>query len=98
MKKATVARLMGAVAFATAAYVGLHAFGGSALAAGDLQAAIDARRALMKEIGAQAKAIYAVVDAKSGDMADMQKRALLIQADAAKIPGLFPAGTSANEF
>jgi cytochrome c556 len=62
--------------------------------ADDAQSAIDARRALMKEIGAQMKAMYAVVDAKSGDMADMEKRALVVQADAAKIPALFPAGTS----
>jgi cytochrome c556 len=97
MKKATVARLIAAVAVVTAAYTGIHSLGGTAQA-DSLQADIDARRALMKEIGAQAKAIYAVVDAKSGDLADMQKRALLIQADAGKIPPLFPAGTSADQF
>ena len=65
--------------------------------ADDLQAAVDARRALMKDNGAQMKAIFEVADAKSGDLADMEKRALVIQAAAAKIPTLFPAGTSLTD-
>jgi len=97
MKRAPALRLIAAAAVATAAYLGVHAIAGTAKA-DDLQGDIKARQALMKQIGAQAKAIYAVVDAKSGDMADMQKRALLIQADAAKIPSLFPAGSSASDF
>jgi cytochrome c556 len=77
-------------------YVGMASLIGGARA-DDLQTTVDTRRATMKDIAAQTKAIYAVVDAKSGDMADMQKRALQIQADAAKIPTLFPPGTSTNE-
>jgi cytochrome c556 len=86
-----------AAVLALAGYVGMDAMLGSARA-DDAQAAIDARRALMKDIGAQMKAIYAVVDAKSGDMADMQKRAEQVKADAGKLPGLFPAGTSIADF
>jgi cytochrome c556 len=77
-------------------YVGLESLTGGARA-DDLQTVVDTRRATMKDIAAQTKAIYAVVNAKSGDMADMQKRALQIQADAAKIPTLFPPGTSTSE-
>jgi cytochrome c556 len=65
-------------------YIGVESLIGGARA-DDLQTVVDTRRATMKDIGAQTKAIYAVVDAKSGDMADMQKRALQIQADAANL-------------
>ncbi len=92
MTKQTQTLVLAAV-LALAGYVGMHALLGSARA-DDAQAAIDSRRALMKDIGAQMKAIYAVVDAKSGDMADMQKRAEQIKVDAGKLTGLFPAGTS----
>ena len=95
MKK-RFAIILSAVAMAAAGYVGMQNLAGNARA-DDLQAAVDARRALMKDNGAQMKAIFAVVDAKSGDMADMEKRALLIQANAAKLPALFPAGTSIND-
>ena len=69
----------------------------SSAQADDLQSAIDARRALMKQMMAQMKAIYGVVDAKSGDLNDMAQRAQLVQADAAKIPTLFPPGTSISD-
>jgi cytochrome c556 len=85
--------VLSAAFLATMAYAGLESLTGAARA-DDLQTAVDTRRATMKDIAAQMKAIYAVVTAKSGDMADMQKRALQVQADAAKIPTLFPAGTS----
>jgi cytochrome c556 len=65
--------------------------------ADDLQAAVDARRALMKEIGGEMKAIADALDAKSTDTASMEKHAELIQADAAKIPTLFPTGSSADD-
>jgi cytochrome c556 len=65
--------------------------------ADDVQAAVDARRALMKEIGGEMKAIADALDAKSTDTASMQKHAELIQADAAKIPTLFPTGSSADD-
>jgi cytochrome c556 len=66
--------------------------------ADDLESVIKERQAAMKDIGAQMKAIYAVVDAKSGDMADMQKRALQVKADITKAATLFPAGTSTDDF
>jgi len=66
--------------------------------ADDLESVIKERRDTMKDIGAQMKAIYAVVDAKSGDMADMQKRALQVKADITKAATLFPAGTSTDDF
>jgi cytochrome c556 len=62
-----------------------------------VQGAIDTRRALMKEMSAQMKVIYRVVDAKSGDLSNMAKRAQLVQADAAKIPTLFPSGSSIRD-
>jgi cytochrome c556 len=93
MTRKRLTMVLSAAFLATAAYAGLVSLTGGARA-DDLQTAVDTRRATMKDIGAQMKAIYAVVTAKSGDMADMQKRALQIQADAAKIPTLFPAGTS----
>ncbi len=65
--------------------------------ADDIQAAVDARRALMKEIGGEIKAIADALDSKSTDTAGMQKHAELIQADAAKIPTLFPTGSSADD-
>lgn len=91
-----------AIALSTALLVatGCVAFGGliGGAQADDLQTTIDARRATMKDIGAQMKAMYAVVDAKSGDMADMQKRALQVKADIAKAAPLFVAGTSTDDF
>jgi len=65
--------------------------------ADDVQAAVDARKALMKEIGGEMKAIADALDAKSTDTASMAKHAELIQADAAKIPALFPTGSSADD-
>ena len=77
-------------------YVGVASLIGGARA-DDLTHAVDTRRATMKDIAAQTKAIYAVVDAKSGRYGRHAKRALEIQADAAKIPTLFPPGTSTSE-
>src|SRR5262249_43620147 len=85
-KRLTIA--LSAAILAATGYVGLVGSLGSARA-DDVQAVIDTRRATMKDMGNQMKAIYAVVDAKSGDLADMQKRALKVQEDAAKIPTLF---------
>jgi len=51
----------------------------------------------MKEIGGEMKAIADALDAKSTDTAGMQKHAELIEADAAKIPTLFPTGSSADD-
>jgi len=65
--------------------------------ADDLQSAVDARRALMKEMTAQMKAMYGVVDARSGDLNDMAQRAQVVKSDAAKLPTLFPPGTSISD-
>jgi cytochrome c556 len=94
MKKATIVRLMAIAAIVTAGPVGIQALAH----ADDLPAAIDARKALMKDNGAQMKAISAVVDAKAGDMADVQKRAAAVQANAAKIPSLFTPGSGTDAF
>jgi cytochrome c556 len=83
MTRKRLTMVLSAALLATTAYVGLESLTGGARA-DDLQTAVDTRRATMKDMGAQMKAIYA----------DMQKRALQVQADAAKIPSLFPAGTS----
>lgn len=96
MTRKRLTMVLSAALLATTAYVELESLTGGARA-DDLQAAVDARKATMKDMGAQMKAIYAVVTAKSGDMADMQQRALKVQSDAAKIPALFPAGTSTTE-
>ena len=96
MTRQRMATTLAAAALGALGFVGIQGFTGSALA-DDVQAAIDSRRALMKEIGAQMKAIYAVVDAKSGDMSDVAQRALAIQADAAKIPTLFPTASSSSD-
>ncbi len=87
---------IGAAAIAASGLLAVEDVTGIARA-DDLQATVDARRAVMKDQAAQMKAIYAVVDAKSGDMADMEQRALKVQADAAKIPAMFPPGTSTTE-
>jgi cytochrome c556 len=97
MTRKRLALALSAALLAATGYIALEGLMGGARA-DDPQTVIDTRRATMKDIGAQMKAIYAVVDAKSGDMADMQKRALQVQADAAKIPNLFPAGTSSDDF
>ena len=97
MKKNTIAVVIGVAAIIVAGYFGVRTFTGGALADG-VQATIDARRALMKDNGAKMKAMGAVVEAKSGDMAAMQQLALGIQANAAKIGDLFPAGSSMTEF
>ncbi len=94
MKRTTLALLLAGAAVAA----GYLAPGYSSPAwADDLQAAVDARRALMKEIGGEMKAIAAALDGKSTDTASMEKHAELIEADAAKIPALFPTGSSAAD-
>ena len=97
MTRKRLAFALSAALLAGSAYIGLgHLVAGAR--ADDLQSTIDTRRATMKDIAAQMKAIYAVVDAKSGDMADMQKRALQVKADIGKAVTLFPAGTSTDDF
>jgi cytochrome c556 len=97
MKKKTIAFAFGVVAIVAAGYFAVRSFTPSASAA-DMQAAIDARRTLMKDNGAKMKAMDAVIEAKTGDMAAMQQLALGLQANAAKIADLFPAGSSMTDF
>ncbi len=97
MKKKTIAVAVGIIAIIAAGYFGVRAFTATASAA-DMQAAIDARRALMKDNGVKMKALDAVVEAKTGDMAAMQQLGEGLQANAAKIADLFPAGSSMTDF
>lgn len=96
MNKIALAVAVGIIAIVTAGYFGVQSLTGSA-SADDVQAAIDARHALMKDNGAKMKAMGAVVEAKTGDLAAMQQLALGLQANAAKIPDLFPAGSSMKD-
>ena len=97
MNRKSIATVIGIVVIAGAGFFGFQSFTRSA-AADDLQAAIDARQNLMKDNGAKMKAMGAVIEAKSGDMAAMQQLALGLQANAAKIADLFPAGSSLADF
>ncbi len=97
MEKKTIAVAIGIIAIVAASYFGVRASTATA-SADDVRATIDARRALMKDNGAKMKAMGAVVEAKTGDMAAMQQLAEGLQANAAKIPGLFPAGSSMTDF
>ena len=94
MKRTTLAMLIAGIALA-AGYLASHC--SPAAWADDIQAAVDARRALMKQMGGELKAIADALDAKSTDAASMQKHAEAIEADAAKIPTLFPTGSSAAD-
>ncbi|MEA2781896.1 MAG: hypothetical protein QOK29_3440 [Rhodospirillaceae bacterium] len=96
MQRTTLAAVFAAAVIAAAGLSGIRALTGTALA-DNVQSTIDTRRALMKEMAGEMKAIYAAVDKKSGDMAEMEKRAEKIQADSAKIPTLFPAGSSLSD-
>ena len=96
MNKKSLAITIGIVAIVGAGNFGLRAFNGTAKA-DDTQTTIDARRALMKDNGAKMKAMGAVVEMKTGDLAAMQQIALGLQANAAKIPDLFPAGSSMTD-
>jgi cytochrome c556 len=97
MTKNTIAAAIGVLAIVAVGYLGVRNFTGTA-SADDMQTTIDARRALMKDNGAKMKAKGAVVEAKAGDLAAMQQLAMGIQANAAKIPDLFPAGSSMTDF
>jgi cytochrome c556 len=94
MKKRALAVLVAGAALA-AGYLGPRV--PTTAWADDIQAIVDARRAMMKEMAREMKAIADALDAKSTDMASMQKHAELVQADAAKIPTLFPTGSSADD-
>ncbi len=96
MKRTTIAVVIGVVVIVSAGYFGIRSLSAGA-PAGDIQTAIDTRRALMKDNGAKMKAMGAVVEAKSGDLATMQQLALGLQANAAKIADLFPARSSLKD-
>lgn len=93
MNRKMLASIVGAGVIAGAAVFALQGFTGKA-SADDLQAAVDARQALMKDNGAKMKAMGAVVEAKAGDLAAMQQLAAGLQANAMKIVADFPKGTS----
>jgi cytochrome c556 len=93
MQRTILAGIFSALLIVGGGYLAARAISGSAHA-DDIQSSIDARRALMKDNGAKMKAMGAVVAAKSGDMAAMEQLALGLQANAAKIPGFFPPGSS----
>ena len=93
MKRRSIATTIGIAAIAAAGFFTWQSYTGKAVA-DDMQAAIDARRALMKDNLAKMKAMGAVVEAKSGDLAQMAEIAAGLQANAEKIADLFPKGTS----
>jgi cytochrome c556 len=69
----------------------------AAAVADDPAAAISQRRDLMKDQGKNAKAIYQFTQGQ-GSAADVVAAANAIAADSAKIPDLFPKGSSLDEF
>jgi cytochrome c556 len=93
MKRRALATVIGLAVIVGAGFFAIQGLTGSA-SADDLQATVDARQALMKDNSAKMKAMGAVIEAKSGDMAAMQQLAAGLQANAMKIPDFFPKGTS----
>jgi cytochrome c556 len=96
MKRRSIAATLGIAALAAAGLFAWQSYSGKA-AADDMQAAIDARVALMKDNGAKMKAMGAVVEAKSGDLNQMAEIAAGLQVNAQKIADLFPKGTSLTD-
>lgn len=58
---------------------------------------VDQRRALMKDNAKRMEAINNFLQKDQGDLPAVAAAAQTIQADAAKIPGLFPQGTSLDD-
>jgi len=82
--------------------VGVCAFGliaceGKKEMAMDPAQAVAQRQDLMKDNGAHAKAINEFVESGKGTAADVKTHAEALQANAKRIPTLFPAGTSADD-
>ena len=96
MKRRILTTVIGIAIIAGAGFFALQGFTGKA-AADDMQAAVDARHTLMKDNSAKMKAMGAVVQAKSGDLAAMAELAAGLQANATKTPDLFPKGTSLTD-
>ena len=71
---------------------------GVVTAADDPMAAITARRDLMKGQGKQMGIINDFVQNKKGSAADVVAAAKALEDSAAKIPGLFPKGSSLDDF
>lgn len=59
--------------------------------------AVTQRQDLMKDNGAHVKAINEFVESGKGTAADVKTHAEALQANAKRIPALFPAGTSADD-
>jgi cytochrome c556 len=75
------------------------AIGGAVLHSGrgDADTVIDQRRALMKDNAKQMEIINNFLEKNQGDLPAVTAAAQTIQADAAKIPDLFPRGTSLDD-
>lgn len=69
----------------------------SLLAAQDKSAIVKQRQETMKELSGHMKAINEFVESGTGSAEDVAARAASIQQVAAKIPSLFPEGTSMND-
>lgn len=67
------------------------------LAAQDAEATIKQRQETMKQLGGHMKAINEFVESGNGSAEDVAARAASIQQVAAKIPELFPEGTSMDD-
>jgi cytochrome c556 len=99
MNRRSIAAAIGVAAMAVVGLIAFQCDIGKATAstADDLQSAVDARRTLMKDNIAKMKAMGAVVEAKSGDLAAMQQLALGLQSNAEKMVDLFPKGSSMTD-
>jgi cytochrome c556 len=82
---------LGAVALATA--IGFAGIAGMVHAQGDV---IKERQALMKDQGANMKAMNGILEA-NGPAADMATAAAKLHEDSLKIPTLFPAGSGEGD-
>jgi len=71
---------------------------GVVTAADDPAATIAARRDLMKNRGKEMRIIIDFVQNKKGSAADVVAAAKAVEDSATKIPGLFPKGTSLDDF
>src|SRR5262245_33535783 len=92
------AKLTAGVALAViAGYVGSSLVGHESMAAADPAAVIKERQDLMKGQGKEAKAIADFLESGTGTTEDVAKNAAAIKQSSAKIPELFPTGTSLDD-
>ena len=91
---AVVATLVGMGGYAVLATAGTSTVQTAAL---DPAEAIKQRQALMKDQGKHAKAINEFVESGTGTAEEVSQHAAALKESAAKIPYLFPAGTSIDD-